>query len=271
MRKICIINQKGGVGKTTTTVNLAVGLANAGKKVLVLDLDPQGNVSTCLPIETDRDIYDLLVENAKLEDCIAELDETLHVIPSRETLTKAELILVGEQSRETVLRRKMEDVVGYDYIILDCPPSLGLLNQNALLYADEAIVPTSTDVLGLDGVQKIEAAIEKINEVFDHEIQLSLVVPTLHDARINVCKETLKVLNKEFFGRIAEPIRTNSKLKEAPASKKAIFEYAKNSNGAKDYARLVAQVISEEKNGSSSVSRQLEQANGKVMYKTAAE
>ena len=271
MRKICIINQKGGVGKTTTTVNLAVGLADAGKKVLVLDLDAQGNVSSCLPAESEKDMYDLLVENADVVDCIARVNDNLHIIPSRETLTKAELILVGEQSREMVIKRKLENVSGYDYILLDCPPSLGLLNQNAMLYADEAIVPASTDILGLDGLQKIAAAINKINEVFDHEIQISTVVPTMHDSRLKVCKAVLKEMNKEYFGRVSDPIRTNSKLKEAPSAKASIYEYAKYSNGAKDYRKLVELVIREEKDESSSVSRQLELANGKVMYKVPSE
>ena len=116
----------------------------------------------------------------------------------------------------------------------------------------------------------MKAAIDKINEVFSHDIQTSLVVPTLHDARIKVCKETLKKMEKEFYGIVADPIRINSKLKEAPASQKSIFEYAKSSNGAKDYTKLVDQVLQSSSNGTS-VSRQLEQANGKVMYRIPAE
>ena len=271
MRKICIINQKGGVGKTTTTVNLAVGLAKAGKKILVLDLDAQGNINTCLPAESKRDMYDLLVENARLRECIASVNENLDIVTSKETLTKAELILVGEQNREKILKKNLGTVSGYDYILLDCPPSLGLLNQNALLYADEAIIPASTDILGLDGLQKISSAIDKINEVFNHDIQISVVVPTMFDSRTKVCKATLKAMNKEFFGSVSDPIRINSKLKEAPGSKKSIFEYAKYSNGAKDYAKLVEMVLRQEKDQAGhSVNRQLEKANGNVMYQTAS-
>ncbi|MBU0461386.1 MAG: AAA family ATPase [Nanoarchaeota archaeon] len=271
MRKICVINQKGGVGKTTTAVNLAVGLANAGKKVLILDLDPQGNINSCLPAESKKDIYDLLVENAKLNECTVQLNENLAIVPSRETLTKAELILVGEQSRETVLKRKLEKLSGYDYVLIDCPPSLGLLNQNAMIFADEAIIPASTDLLGLDGLRKITAALKKINEVFDHDIDISVVVPTMHDSRTKVCREVLKQMNKDFFGIVAEPIRINSKLKEAPGMKQSIFEYAKSSNGAKDYGKLVEMVLNSEKSANGySVNRQLENANGKVLYKVAS-
>lgn len=271
MRKICVINQKGGVGKTTTTVNLSVGLAKAGKKVLILDLDAQGNISSCLPVNPEKDIYDLLVENAPLHECISEVSDNLHIITSKETLTKAELILVGEQSRETVLKKKLEGVSGYDYVILDCPPSLGLLNQNALLYAEEAIIPASTDILGFDGLKKMSAAIDKINEVFEHDIQISTVVPTLFDSRTKVCKETLKAMNKEFYGLVADPIRINSKLKEAPSAKKSILDYAKSSNGAKDYTKLIQLVLGEEKDENGhSVNRQLEKANGNVMYQVTS-
>src|SRR3989344_662812 len=125
MRRICIINQKGGVGKTTTAVNLGFGLALEGKKVLIVDLDAQGNISTCLPAESKKDLFDLLIENADVQECISVVRENLHVIKSKETLAKAELILVGEQSRESVLKRKLTNVKGYDYVLLDCPPSLG--------------------------------------------------------------------------------------------------------------------------------------------------
>lgn len=249
MRKICIINQKGGVGKTTTSVNLGWGLAKEGKKVLVVDLDAQGNISTCLPAESKKDLFDLLVEGADIGECISHVTDNLDIIKSKETITKAELILVGEQSRETVLRRKLEALknYNYDYIILDCPPSLGLLNQNAILYSNEAIIPASTDVLGFDGLKKMVAAISKLNDVFGHSCTVTKIIPTLFDIRNKVCVSTLKQMQSEFYELVSDPIRINAKIKEAPSVKKAIFEYDKSSRGAEDYKNLVKQVIRDEK------------------------
>ncbi len=249
MRRICIINQKGGVGKTTTAVNLGWGLAKEGKKVIIVDLDAQGNISSCLPAESKKDLYDLLVEGADIGECISHVTDNLDVIQSKETLTKAELILVGEQSRETVLKRKLEALkhYNYDYVILDCPPSLGLLNQNAILYSYEAVIPASTDVLGFDGLKKITAAIHKINDVFGHNCTISKIVPTLLDVRNKVCVSTLKQMQSEFYELVSDPIRINAKIKEAPSVKQSIFEYDKTSRGAEDYKNLVKQVVRDEK------------------------
>ncbi len=246
MRKICVINQKGGVGKTTTSINLGVGLAKEGKKVLIIDLDAQGNVGTCLPAESKKDIYDFLVENADIRECISCVSENLDIIKSKETLAKAELILVGESSRETVLRRKLQNLSGYDYVLLDCPPSLSLLNQNAMLFAHEAVIPASTDILGIDALRKMRFIVDKINDVFAHNLTITKVVPTLYDVRNKVCNLVLKQMQSEFYELVSDPIRVNATLKEAPAEKKSIFEYAPASRGAEDYRKLVRHVLRDE-------------------------
>lgn len=217
-----------------------------GKKVLVIDLDPQGNISHCMPISFEKTVYNLLVENAPLSKVTVNVATNLDVIPANETLTKAEIILAGEQFRENILRRRLENLKGYDYILLDCPPSLGLLNQNALLYADEAFVPTSTDVLGFQGLKAMDGAIKKINEVFDHGIAITKVIPTLYDQRMKVCREFLQKMENEFYDVVSNPIRINSKLKEAPRDRKSIFTYDKGSFGAHDYKQLVNGVIYDE-------------------------
>ena len=174
----------------------------------------------------------------------------MDVIKSRETLTKAELILFGEPSRETVLRRKLAGLTMYDYILLDCPPSLGLLNQNAVLYAEEAIIPSSTDILGLEGLRNIVSAIQKINNVFGHSLRVSKVVPTMHDVRNKICNEVLDTIHKEFPGLVTEPIRINAKFKEAPRAKQSIYDYDPKSRGVEDYEALVNVVLADEqKNG----------------------
>ena len=246
MRRICIINQKGGVGKTTTTVSIASGLAAEGKKVLIIDLDPQGNISQSLKFESGKDVYHLLIENAHWKECIVNASKNLDVMPGRETLTKAEIILAGEQFRETVLKRRLEDLRGYDYIIIDCPPSLGLLNQNAMLFANEAFVPVSTDYLGMVGLKKIENAIKVMQKVFEHDIKITKIIPTMYDQRIRSSRQILHDMQNEYYELVSNPIRINSKIREAPGQRKSIFEYDKTCRGAKDYKEVVRFVLYEE-------------------------
>ncbi len=243
MRKICVINQKGGVGKTTTTVNLATGLASQGNKVLVIDFDPQGNVSDCLGLEEESGVYEFLVEEKEFDECRHQVLENLWVMPADERLTKAELILAGETARELALRRALDPIQGFDYVLIDCPPSLGLLNQNALLYASEAVIPTSTDALGLAALQQMLEAIKTINEVFGHALGVTAIVPTMYDARLKTCREHLNLLQTEHGALVTDPVRVNSKLREAPKAGKSIFAYARSSRGAKDYLHVVSYVL----------------------------
>lgn len=246
MRKVCVINQKGGVGKTTTTINLAYGLAAKNRKVLVLDLDPQGNVNTSFTVPAMKTMYHLLVDGADARECIVSVTDYLHVIPSDGSLTKAEIIMSGQAGREMILKRAMMHINDYDYVLVDCPPSMGLLNQNALLFANEAFIPVATEYLAVDGLRKMEATIDELKELFNHYIDITLVVPTMYDKRIKSCITTLGQIRKGYNGQVGNPIGVNSKLKEAPGEAKTIFEHAKNSKGAKDYEKLVEKVISQE-------------------------
>lgn len=246
MRKICVINQKGGVGKTTTSISLAAGLARQGKKVLIIDLDPQGNISTSLSEPSQKDMYDFLLENAQFPECVTKLGKNLDVMLAKENLVKAQIMFSNMPEKEAVLKRKLNSVKGYDFIIADCPPGLNLLNQNALLWADEAIIPVSCDYLGYDGLVKMVLAIQKMNEYFMHTLRVSKIVPTLYDKRNKISTEMLQKMHNEFYGMVSDPIRTCSKIKEAPKHKRSIFSYAKSSRGAKDYMRLVNELLNEE-------------------------
>jgi chromosome partitioning protein len=246
LRKISIINQKGGVGKTTVTLNIAAGLARAGKRVLIVDCDPQGNIETCLPINDDTStLCDLIMEQAELSDCIAKVAVNLDVITSG-PLHKAELYLAECENREYVVSRVLDDIEGYDYVLLDCPPSMGLLTQNVLLYAEEAYVPVSTDILGVDALQKVAKSIESLNERFGHSLLITKVIPTMYDQRNRICVECLKQVQNEFYEIVSKPIRVNAKLKECAKVKRSIFSYDNSSRGAEDFRELVKQVLYDE-------------------------
>ncbi len=246
MRKICIINQKGGVGKTTTALNLASGLSRQDKKVLLIDLDAQGNIASSMKTSSEKTLYNYLIENAELKECITPAGKNLDIIRSDETLTKAETIITKQQEKNVyVLREKFKEIKNYDYVIIDCAPSLGILNQNAMLYCEEAIIPASTDFLGLDGLKKMIAAINELNNYFDHNLKITSIIPTMYDSRNKTCRETLQEMQNLYYTKLTEPIRINSKLKEAPIAKKSIFSYAPKSRGAKDYAGVVNIIMAE--------------------------
>ena len=243
MRTICLMNHKGGVGKTTTAINLAAGLSRQGKKVLLLDLDPQGNVDLSLRIRAENNIFDAMTGDAMLSNCIVNVGKNFDVISSTETLAKAEHYLYQQEDSKMLLRAMLSNITGYDYLLIDCPPSLGIMNQNVLAFVKEVFVPTSTDFLGFDALKKMEKIVSRINEAYNSNCRITKVIPTLYDQRNRICKETLRDMEDRFNGLTSRPIRINSKLKEAPKKGKSIFKYARSSPGAKDYGALVEEVI----------------------------
>jgi chromosome partitioning protein len=248
-RKLAILNQKGGTGKTTTAVSIAAGLAEIGQKTLLIDLDAQSNVSVSLGVKPESSIYQLMTEGRFSPSSIVKVSENLEVIASNETLASAEIFLARmDAGRERVFSQKMEPITrGYDFVVLDCAPALSLLNQNALIFSDEVLVPVSCDYLSLFGVRQVVKTIKTINDILLHPIKLLGVLPTFYDMRNKIAREALKSLHDHFEEKVLPPIRANIRLKEAPSFRKTIFDYDPKSTGAGDYRRVVQWILGNKK------------------------
>ncbi len=243
MRKICIFNYKGGVGKTTTAINLAAGLSRQDKKVLLVDLDPQGNIDASLKAKSEFNLYDALTGKLPVQQCIVNIGKNFDIITSKESLIKAEYYMAKQEESRLILKDLLEKIKGYDYIIIDCPPSLGLLNQNALTFCNEVFVPVSTDFLSYDALGKMKNIINEVKYHYGSEAKITKIIPTLYDKRNKICRDMLIAIQQDFPELTAYPIRVNSKIKEAPMHGKSIFSHAKSSIGADDYGQLVDDVL----------------------------
>ena len=244
-RRVAILNQKGGTGKTTTAVNLAAGIADRGYDTLLVDLDAQGNVGTSLGIRGERTLYHLLVDEAvRPDDVIVPVRGHLDVITADATLAMAEVFLARlDGARDRVLADRMAELrAKYQYVVLDCGPSLSLLNQNALSFADEVLIPVSCDYLALVGVKQVLKTLKDIDKHLGHTVRISGVVPTFFD-RTRLSRDAMDTLSGHFKERLYEPIRRSTRLAEAPSHRQTIFEYAPDSPGAEDYRRLVARYV----------------------------
>ena len=246
MRRICIINQKGGVGKTTTAVNLAAGLARRDKKVILIDLDPQGSTTFSLESTNSRDLFDFLTSEVDIKECISHLGKNMDLLGTKDNLIKMESALATDSEKIKTVAKRIREIKGYDYVILDTSPALSTLNISVFIACEEAMIPTSTDVLGLRGTTNTFKFIDSMNEEYDHTLRVTKIIPTLYDQRNNICKRILEIMNNIYYDIISDPIRINSKLKEAPEQHKSIFSYAKSSRGAEDYGKLAVQVINDE-------------------------
>ena len=243
-RRIAIFNHKGGTGKTTTAVSVAAGLAAKGKRVLLVDTDAQGNVSVSLGAGSERSLYHVLVMGLRVGDAVKEVRPNLHLLPSNETLAAAELYLAGRQNRDRVLADRLSAAAAdYDYVVLDCSPSLSLMNQNALVFADSVLVPVACDYLPLVGVRQVLKTVKNVNALLHHPVQIWGVLPTFFDGRAKICNEAVATLKDHFGDKCLPPIRAAIKVKEAPSVGQTIFEYAAGSNAAEDYGVIVDRII----------------------------
>ena len=257
-----IFNHKGGTGKTTTSVSIAAGLAAEGKRVLLVDTDAQGNVAVSLDVKSEKSLYHVLVMGLPLRAVAQPVRENLEIVASNETLAAAELYLAGRQNRDRILSDRLAPAVqSYDFVILDCSPSLSLMNQNALVFAHNVLVPVACDYLSLVGVRQVLKTVRNVNQLLHHPVRLWGVLPTFYDARANICREAVDTMTQHFGDRCLSPIRSAIKVKEAPAHGQTIFEYAATSTAADDYRAVVGRILEEQAQGDTETRSQPEAAS----------
>ena len=246
---VAISNQKGGVGKTTTAVNLSAALGIKGKKVLLVDLDPQGNATSSSGFEKNKQtktVYDLLVIDEEVKKVILK-SKFYDVIPANQNLAAAELELVNVKHRESMLKKKLHQKNKYDYILLDCPPSLGLITINALTAAHSVLIPMQCEYFALEGLTDLINTIKKIKKQINTEIQIEGLIRTIYDRRNNLTKEVSDQLSAYFPNKVYKTIvPRNVRIAEAPSHGQSAIQFDKRSKGAKAYLELAEEIIEKE-------------------------
>jgi chromosome partitioning protein len=248
-RIIAIANQKGGVGKTTTAINVTAALGELGKKVLAVDMDPQGNLTSGVGInknEVEKSTYDILCGNAGIEDCIQkEVLKNLDVLPGNINLSAIELELIDEENREFIMKQEMEKVKdNYDYIIIDCPPALSMLTINALTTANSVLVPIQSEYYALEGLTQLVHTIELVKERLNSELEIDGIVFTMYDARTKLSYQVVENVKENIGYKVYRTIiPRNIRLAEAPSHGLPISIYDPKSTGAKKYKELAREII----------------------------
>lgn len=250
---IAIANQKGGVGKTTTSINLSACIAAKGKKVLVIDIDPQGNTTSGYGIEKnelENTIYELILGDCSIEDCILkEVFPNISILPSNVNLAAAEIELIGVEKKEFILKNEVDWVKDrYDFIIIDCPPSLSLLTVNAMTTADSVLVPIQCEYYALEGLSQLIHTVNLVKERLNPELDMDGVVFTMYDSRTNLSAQVVENVKSHLNQNVYKTlIPRNNRLAEAPSYGKPINMYDPKSAGAESYMSLAEEVIKRNK------------------------
>ncbi|MGV3588862.1 MAG: ParA family protein [Adhaeribacter sp.] len=239
-----MINQKGGTGKTTTTINLGSALSKTGKKILLIDLDPQANLSYSLGVEEpEGTLADVFSGNKSLNQIILKQD-IVSIAPGSNELVDIEISLVTQPQRESFLKNILAEAKGYDFILIDCPPSLSLLTVNALAASDEVLIPLQMEVLTLQGLSQILNTVKQVQSAFNPKLKVKGIVVVMFDKRRKLSSEIQEYLEQNIAERIFKTrIRLNVKLAEAPSFGKSVLDYDPGSYGAQDYQALAAEFL----------------------------
>ena len=245
---LAFVNQKGGVGKTTTSVNLSAAFAEMGKRVLLIDCDPQGNATSGLGIEKDGlelSIYDALINDTPMEEIILQTQFGLDMVPSVMDLAGAEVELVNLDDKQYRLKKAVELIKDkYDYILIDCPPSLGHVTLNALTAADSVLLPLQCEFYALEGLSQLLSTVQLVQEQLNGDLRIEGLVLTMYDSRTNLAEQVVEEVKTHFPDMVyATKIPRNVRLSEAPSFGKPIFAYASSSKGAQAYMSLAEEVI----------------------------
>lgn len=250
MKVISIFNQKGGVGKTTTVVNLSAALGKKNKKVLVIDLDPQGNSTSGLGIdknELESSVYDILLEETTF-DPLETSAKNVKILPSNSDLSGFEIEAVNIDNREHLLANYLNNINEYDYILMDCPPSLGLLSINALVASNSVLIPIQSEYYALEGVSQLVQTIDLIKGSLNPDLEIEGVVMSMFDGRNNLALDVVEEVKKYFKDKVFKSIiPRNIRLAEAPSHGLSVIDYDSSSKGAKAYIKLANEIIKQNK------------------------